>query len=77
MTKTSITIPDDVFQEAKKLSDNFSSFVTEAVKEHIRKVKVAKGPKSFGKWEERDKKSTDIVKELRSEEGRGYAKRSH
>jgi post-segregation antitoxin (ccd killing protein) len=77
MAKTSVTIPDDLYQQAKELSDNFSSFVTEAIKDHIRKVKVAKALKSFGKWEERDKESTDIVRELRSDKGRGYADRSH
>lgn len=77
MAKTSVTIPDDLYQQAKELSDNFSSFVTEAIKDHIRKVKVANALKSFGKWEKRDKESTDIVRELRSDKGRGYADRSH
>ena len=77
MAKTSVTIPDDLYQQAKELSDNFSSFVTEAIKDHIRKVKVANALKSFGKWGERDKESTDIVRELRSDKGRGYADRSH
>ena len=77
MAKTSVTIPDDLYQQAKELSDNFSSFVTEAIKDHIRKVNVANALKSFGKWEERDKESTDIVRELRSDKGRGYADRSH
>ena len=77
MAKRSITIPDDLLEEARELSDNFSSFVTEAIRDHIRKVKVEKALKSFGKWEEREKDSVDIVRDLRSEEGRGYADRSH
>ena len=77
MAKTSVTIPDDLYQQAKELSDNFSNFVTEAIKDHIRKVKVANALKSFGKWEERDKESTDIVRDLRSDKGRGNADRSH
>jgi post-segregation antitoxin (ccd killing protein) len=77
MIKTSITIPDDLFQQAKELSDNFSSFVTEAIKDRIRRLKVERALKSFGKWEERSKESTDIVRELRSDEGRGYADRSY
>lgn len=76
MAKTSVTIPDDLFEEAKGLSHNFSSFVTEAIKDRIRKVKVGRALESFGKWEERDKDSAAIVKELRSEEGRDYANRS-
>ena len=37
--KTSINIPDDIFSEAKKLSDNFSFVVVEALKEHLRRKK--------------------------------------
>lgn len=77
MAKTSVTIPDDLYQQAKEFSDNFSSFVSEAIKEHIRKLKVASALKSFGKWQERDKESTEIVKELRTDKGRDYADRSH
>lgn len=77
MAKTSITIPDDLFREARELTDNFSCFVTEAVKEHIRIMKVRKGMQSFGKWEARDKESTDIVRDIRSDKGRGYGDRSH
>ncbi len=76
MAKTSVTIPDDLFEEAKELSNNFSSFVTEAIKDRIRKVKVERALKSFGKWDERDKDSAAIVKDLRSEGDRGYADRS-
>ncbi|RJQ53446.1 MAG: hypothetical protein C4530_17950 [Desulfobacteraceae bacterium] len=76
MAKTSVTIPDDLFEEAKELSDNFSSFVTEAIKDRIRKVKVERALKSFGKWDERDNDSAALVKDLRSEKGRGYADRS-
>lgn len=74
--KVSIAVPDDLYEEAKKLSDNFSSFATEAIKDHIRRIRVERALKSFGKWEERDKDSTEIVRDLRSEEGRGYANRS-
>ena len=38
--KTSVNIPDDIFNEAKKLSDNFSSVVADALKEYLRKKKV-------------------------------------
>ncbi len=73
--KTSITIPEDVLSEAKKTSDNFSAFVTEALKEYIRKKNVEKAVASFGKWKDREKSSVEIVKELRKEEGRRYADR--
>ncbi len=76
MAKTSITIPDDIFEEAKEFSDNFSALVTEAIKDYIRKKKVEKALKSFGQWSDRDEASVTIVNDLRSEEKRTYAKRS-
>ena len=77
MTKTSITIPTALFEEAKSISDNFSALATEAIEDYIRRKKIEKALKSRGMWADRRKKSTDIVNELRSEYGRTYAKRSH
>ena len=77
MAKTSVTIPDDIFEEAKEFSDNFSALVTEAIKDYIRKKKVEKALKSFGQWSDRNKDSVTIVNDLRSEDKRSYAKRSH
>lgn len=75
--KTSINIPDDIFNEAKKLSDNFSSVVSEALKEYLRKKRVERAMSSFGKWGKRDKRSVDIVNEERKEDRRRYADRNH
>jgi len=77
MIKTSITIPDDLFKEAKEFSDNFSALVTESIKDYMRKKKVEKALNSFGKWGERNEDSVDIVNELRSEKERDFANRSH
>lgn len=77
MVKTSITIPDDVYREAKKQSDNFSLLVSEALKEYLRMKKVEKAKASFGKWEKRERASVEIVKELRKEERRKYADRNN
>jgi len=74
--KTSINIPDDIFNEARKLSDNFSATVAEALREYLRKKKVEKAMSSFGKWSQRDKSSTEIVKEMRKEDKRRYADRN-
>ena len=75
--KTSINIPDDIFNEAKKLSDNFSSVVSEALKEYLRKKRIERAMSSFGKWGKRDKRSVDIVNEERKEDRRRYADRNH
>ncbi len=76
MAKTSVTIPDDLFEEAKAFSGNFSAFVTEALREYLRREKIKKAAKSFGKWGERDQASIDMVNDMRSDK-RGYADRSH
>lgn len=76
LVKTSITIPEDVLQQAKKASDNFSSLVTQALKEYLRKKAVNKAINSFGKWEEREESSVEIVNKMRADK-RGYAKRHH
>lgn len=76
VVKTSITVPEDILEEAKELSDNFSSVVAEALKEYLRKKKIEKAIKSFGKWEDRGEDSIRIVNELRSEKGRGYGDRN-
>ena len=74
--KTSINIPEELFNAAKKLSGNFSSVVVEALTEYLRKKKVEKAVSSFGKWGKRDKNSAEIVKEMRKEDKRRYATRS-
>jgi len=73
--KTCINIPDDIFNDAKKLSDNFSSLVTEALREYMRKKKIQKALSSFGKWEKREETSGDIVNKMREKDKRRNADR--
>ncbi|MEW6750623.1 MAG: type II toxin-antitoxin system CcdA family antitoxin [Candidatus Latescibacterota bacterium] len=75
-TKTSVTIPDDVLQEARQVTTNLSALVTEALREHLRQRKVQRAMASFGGWEERPETSVDLVNSQRSDEGRDYAGRS-
>lgn len=75
MIRTSVIIPDDIYREAKKVSDNFSSLVSEALREHLRVRKVERALESFGKWADRGQDSVAIVNELREDKGRGYAER--
>lgn len=76
LVKASIAIPEDIFKRAKKLSDNFSSLVTEALKEYFRKANIQKAKKSFGSWEDRKEDSISIVNKIRSDKGRNYASRN-
>lgn len=73
--KTCINIPDEIFNEAKKLSGNFSSVVAEALREYLMKKKIQKALSSFGKWEKREKSSVEIVSEMRKEDKRRHADR--
>ncbi len=76
IVKTSVTLPDDIFKEAKSMSDNFSFFVTEALRSYIHKKKVERAMNSFGKWKERKETGVEIVDEVRTDEGRDYANRN-
>jgi hypothetical protein len=63
--KTSVQIPDEVYRQTKLLSDNFSSVVTQALKDLLKKSKTKKAFKTFGSWESRDKCSAELVNEMR------------
>ena len=65
--KTSVTIPEDVLQQTKEASDNFSAFATQALKKYLRKKTVKKAIDSFGSWEEREESSVEIVNRIRAE----------
>ena len=65
--KTSVTLPEDIYMEAKGISDNFSFLVVNALREYLKRVKIEKAMQSFGSWEEREQDSVDIVNELRKD----------
>ena len=77
LTKTSITIPDDLLEEARGVSKNFSALVADALRAYLEQRKIQQAMESFGSWEDREKKSVDLVNEMRAEQGRDYAGRSH
>lgn len=77
LVKTSITISEDILNQAKNLSENFSAVVAEALKEYIRRKSIEKAIGSFGKWEDREKDSVSLINEMRSEGNREYANRNN
>ena len=77
LTKTSITLPDDLLKEARAISRNFSGLVTDALREYIRQCKVRQAMESFGSWKDREESSVDMVNSMRKEKERDYAGRSH
>ena len=76
LTKTSITIPDELLKEAKAISKNFSGVVAEALTEYLRQRKVQKAMESFGAWKDSEEGGTETMNRLRSEGGRDYAGRA-
>ncbi|MBP1728408.1 MAG: Post-segregation antitoxin CcdA [Deltaproteobacteria bacterium] len=76
LTKTSITLPDDLLAEARAASKNLSALVAESLREYLRQEKIKKAMESFGSWQGRDETGTDTVNRLRNEGGRDYAGRA-
>ena len=77
LIKKSITISNDLLKEAQGVSENFSALVAEALRAYLKQRKIQKAMESFGSWEDRKKKSVDLVNEMRAEKGRNYAGRTH
>ena len=77
LVKTSITLPDDLLQEARSMSRNVSGLITEALREYIRQRKVQKAMESFGSWKGREGDSVDMVNNVRAEERRDYVGRAY
>lgn len=73
--KTSVQIPDEIYRETKLLSDNFSSIVTQALKDFLKKSKTKKALTAFGSWETRGKDSTELVNDLRKDREPSHADR--
>lgn len=76
LTKTSITLPDDLLAEARAASKNLSALVADSLREYLRQRRVQKAMESFGAWQGRDESGTEMVNRLRSEGGRDYAGRA-
>jgi len=74
--RASVTIPEDVYAKSKRIAGNFSSLVTEALKEYLKKMDIQKAKKSFGSWKGREEDSARIVNRMRAERERRYASRA-
>ena len=75
--KTSVQIPDEVYKQTKLISENFSSVVTLALKDYLKKSRIKKALQSFGSWESRDMESVELVNKLRTDRPIKRADRSH
>ncbi len=75
--KKTISIDEDLLEQSKAFSKNFSAIVNEALQLYLAQRRIKKAMKSFGQWEKRSEDSVDIVNQMREEGTRNYAKRSH
>ena len=75
--KTSVQIPDEVYKQTKLVSENFSSVVTLALKDYLKKSKTEKALQSFGSWESREMDSVELINKLRKDGPIKHADRSH
>jgi hypothetical protein len=75
--KTSVQIPDEVYRQTKLVSENFSSVVTLALKDYLKKSKIKNALQSFGSWESREMDSVELINELRTDRPIKRADRSH
>ena len=67
--KKTIVISSEIWDQVKGLSDNFSALVENALIEYLRQKRVENAKRAFGSWV-RDRKSVEIVEELRADESR-------
>ncbi|MBF0608834.1 MAG: type II toxin-antitoxin system CcdA family antitoxin [Candidatus Magnetobacterium sp. LHC-1] len=67
MIRTSVTLPEELIEEVRQYSYNFSSFVATALRQHIREKKIERAMQSFGKWTDREGESVEIVNVLRQD----------
>ena len=74
LVKKTISIPEELFEQAHYIADNFSHLVTMALQEHLRYLKVGAAMASFGKWQERKEDSATLVRKLRKDKGPRYAR---
>jgi len=73
MLRASITLPDDIFIEAKAVAgNNLSALVAEALRKYLQDLRTKKALDTFCSWKKKKKDSVDIVNEMRSDEGRNY-----
>lgn len=75
-TRVTVTLPEDLVRQARQESANLSQLIAEALREHLRRRRLAAARTAFGIWRDRwpaDLPSVDLVDALRAEPegGRG------
>ena len=68
--KKTISLDEDIVNQASVISSNFSAVVESALVEYIQHYRVQKALQSFGKWVDREESSAEFVSELRRKDER-------
>ena len=72
--KKTISIEEDLLEQSKAVSKNFSAVVNEALRCYLKQNRIKKAIKSFGQWAPRKNDSVTIVNQLREERIRYYVR---
>lgn len=75
--KKTVSIDENIVNEAGAIASNFSAIVEAALVEYIQNYRVKKALQSFGKWSEREKNSAELVNDLRRQDDREYIMRNN
>jgi len=68
--KVTISIPEEIYNEAKRTNRKLSHLVSEALEEYLRRERIRKAKRSFGAWRGFEGESTQFVRKLREEDER-------
>ncbi|RLC69956.1 MAG: hypothetical protein DRI52_07950 [Chloroflexi bacterium] len=68
--KVTVSIPEEIYNEAKRTNRKLSHLVSEALEEYLRRERIRKARCSFGAWKGVEGESTQLVRKLRERDER-------
>lgn len=68
--KVTVSIPQELYEEAKKTKRKLSHLVSEALREYFKRERIRRAKNSFGAWKDFEGESTQFVRMLRESDER-------
>mgnify|MGYP000731116786 FL=1 len=68
--KVTVSIPQELYEEAKKTKRKLSHLVSEALREYLKRERIRRAKSSFGAWKGFEGESTQFVRMLRESDER-------
>jgi predicted CopG family antitoxin len=68
--KVTVSIPEEIYNEAKKTNRKLSHLVSDALEEYLRRERIRRARRSFGAWKGFEGESTRFVRKLRERDER-------